>query len=113
MQKTPGTYFSGKRNIKVYKKNIFESGPAKIIPTGVDTCSRVTQGLLKAPEPPNKMLLKIPKTRLFRKSDSPNLFTNYTGKYRYMNKNAVKMPRAIAALKENIQAFGLLVEKNF
>ena len=111
-KKTPGACFSGKRNIKVYKTNLFKSGPTKIITSDVETCSKVNQGMLKAHEHRNKLLQKIAKTRFLRKSDSLNLFTNYMAKCRYSNKKTVKMPRTIAVLKENIQAIGLLVKKN-
>ena len=44
-KKTPGKCFSGKRNIKVFKTNLFESGSAKIVTTGVEASSIVKWGL--------------------------------------------------------------------
>ena len=44
-KKTPGKCFSGKRNIKVFKTNLFESGSAKIITTGFEASGIVKWGL--------------------------------------------------------------------
>ena len=49
-------------NIKVYKANLFASDPAKNKTAGIATYSKVTQWLMKALEPRNKILQKFAKT---------------------------------------------------
>ena len=45
--KTLRECLSSKRNIKFIQPNPIDIGPAKIIPAGIKTCSKITQGLFK------------------------------------------------------------------
>ena len=57
-------------NIKVYKANLFASDLAQNKTAAIASYSKVTQWLMKAQEPRNKILQKFAKTRLLRKTES-------------------------------------------
>lgn len=84
-----------------------DSSPATIITTGVETCSKIIQGLLKAPEQGDKMLQKFVENMLLKRLES--IYSPNTRKNIDTRTIIKKPPRAISVLKEDIQAFGLLI----
>ena len=96
--------------LKSYNTNPFDKGPAKAFTSGVELNSKVIKGLLKAPTLGNEKFLECVNSRLIEQTKSiyapikrQNIDTGM--------KKIKKTPRKITVLKEDVQAFGLLVEK--
>ena len=65
--KTQGVCLISQRNIKNMEKNPIDSCPVRIITIGLESCSKIFQGILKALEHGNKMFQKFEETRPLKK----------------------------------------------
>ena len=99
-----------KEKLRSYKIDPFSDGPAKVVCTGAEVDARIICDVLNAPATGNERYKEYVKNRLF---DGKESFFSPIKKLKLHTgiQKPKKTPKAVSILKEDRQAFGILVGK--
>ena len=99
-----------KEKLRSYKADPFSDGPAKVICTGTEVDAKFIDDVLNAPSIGNERFKEFMKNRLV---DGKESFFSPIKKLKLQTgiEKPKKTPKAVSILKEDRQAFGLLVSK--